>query len=973
MIQSCDRRGPAAEQSFMLGFAQAATRRAGRRALGGMRRAGGALLAALVTLLAAVPASADTINVPPFGSIQDAIDLAVDGDEVVVACGIYLQSINFNGKAITVRAAGGGNCGSSDATVLLGNGTGYTVRCVSGEGPDSVLSGFSIPYSNGDGGMAIINSSPTITNCSFGLHETFMPTSRWVYLGVYNEGGSPMITDCSFAGSTFNDVSGTGMRNVNGSPTLINCSISGAGYFYGPSGGIYSTGGHLTVIDCVFQGNRSSRGGGLYQGSGGDAMVTGCVFSGNTGQFGGGMGVTNGTVTECSFSGNSGYFGGGMYVYGNPTVTRCLFSGNADFSDHAGGMEIQGNPTVTDCIFSGNTSASNTGGMLVYGDATVSNCTFVGNAGPAAGGLRNGTGSTTVTNCVFRANGTSGEIVGSASVTYSNVQGGYAGEGNINADPLFGSGYSLSAGSPCIDAGNNLAVGATTDFNGGSRFVDDPATSDTGVPGNGHPTYVVDMGAIEYGGLIRVPSDQPTIQAAINAALSGTQIPVAPGTYVEAINLNGKAITLRSDSGDPADTIINGNGATHVVQCVSGEGTGTVLSGFTITGGNAPGGYGAGMLNIGSSPTVTDCVFSGNTAGFGGGMYSDGGSPTVTNCDFDANSAVDGGGGSGGGMYNIGGSPTVTGCTFSGNSTNYWGGGMANNSASPTVTGCSFNGNSAGLWGGGMYSVGGTPTVTSCAFDGNSATLGGGMGNYVATPVVTNCLFTENTATEHGAGMGNLAANPAVASCTFSENSAALGGGGMSNSSGSSPAVTNCVFWGDGPNEIFNDGSTPFVTYSNVQGGYVGTGNIDADPMFVDAASGDFRLSPASPCIDAGDNTAVPADVADLDGDSNTSEATPLDLDGNPRFIADPATPDTGMPGNGYPDAVVDMGAFEAPPGSATCLADLDGNGLLDLADINIFVTGFLGGDAVSDLDGNGLLDLTDITMFIDAFTAGCP
>ncbi|HSH16655.1 MAG TPA: right-handed parallel beta-helix repeat-containing protein, partial [Verrucomicrobiae bacterium] len=413
------------------------------------------------------------------------------------------------------------------------------------------------------------------------------------------------------------DVSGTGMRNVNGSPTLINCVISGAGNFYYPSGGIYSTGGDLTAIDCVFNGNRSSRGGGLHHE--GNGTVEGGVFSGNIGQFGGGMGVYNGTVTDCDFIGNSGYFGGGMYVHGSPTVTRCLFSGNAGFTDYGGGMHVYftGSPTVTDCVFSGNTSASNTGGMLVEGNATVSNCTFVGNAGPAAGGLR-GTGSATVTNCVFRANGGSGEIVGSASVTYSNVQGGYAGAGNIDADPLFrnpgGGDFRLNPGSPCIDAGNNLAVGVTTDFNGGSRFVDDPATPNTGVPGNGHPTDVVDMGAIEYGGLIRVPSDQPTIQAAINAALPGSLVLVAPGTYYQAINFNGKAITVRSSSGNPADTIINGNGATHVVQCVSGEGPDSVLSGFTITGGNAPGGYGAGMLNIGSSPTVTGCVFSGSTA-----------------------------------------------------------------------------------------------------------------------------------------------------------------------------------------------------------------------------------------------------------------------------------------------------------------------------------------------------------------------
>jgi len=101
------------------------------------------------------------------------------------------------------------------------------------------------------------------------------------------------------------------------------------------------------------------------------------------------------------------------------------------------------------------------------------------------------------------------------------------------------------------------------------------------------------------------------------------------------------------------------------------------------------------------------------------------------------------------------------------------------------------------------------------------------------------------------------------------------------------------------------------VTYSDVQGGYPGTGNIDADPMFHDTDGPDdtlgteddnLRLLPDSPCIDAGDNTAVPADTADLDGDGDTSEPIPFDLDGNRRIV------------DGDRDGIstVDMGAYES-------------------------------------------------------------
>ena len=116
--------------------------------------------------------------------------------------------------------------------------------------------------------------------------------------------------------------------------------------------------------------------------------------------------------------------------------------------------------------------------------------------------------------------------------------------------------------------------------------------------------------------IINVPGDQPTIQTAINIAVNGDEIIVAPGTYFETINFLGKAIIVRStDPYDPAvvqSTIINGNGAGSVVGCTNGEGPDTVLSGFVITGGSgaACGGgatCGGGMYNVNSSPTVTNC------------------------------------------------------------------------------------------------------------------------------------------------------------------------------------------------------------------------------------------------------------------------------------------------------------------------------------------------------------------------------
>jgi len=236
--------------------------------------------------------------------------------------------------------------------------------------------------------------------------------------------------------------------------------------------------------------------------------------------------------------------------------------------------------------------------------------------------------------------------------------------------------------------------------------------------------------------IINVPGDQPTIQAGINAAVNGDEVVVAPGTYFETINFLGKAITVRStdpiDSDIVAATIIDGTGFFHVVQCVNHEGPDTVLNGFTITGGNANGPFpdnlGGGMYNNGSSPTVTNCTFSGNSAIFGGGMYNVSSSPTVTHCTFSENSVIHPDGiGFGGGMRNLRSNPIVTNCTFTRNSTDSLGGGMANWTSNPTVTNCMFSGNTAGNLGGGISTrYSNNPKVTNCTFSENSAVNGGG-------------------------------------------------------------------------------------------------------------------------------------------------------------------------------------------------------------------------------------------------------
>jgi hypothetical protein len=392
--------------------------------------------------------------------------------------------------------------------------------------------------------------------------------------------------------------------------------------------------------------------------------------------------------------------------------------------------------------------------------------------------------------------------------------------------------------------------------------------------------------------VIHVPGDFSTIQGALHAAAPGDEIEVAPGTYNEVIQFQGKAVTLRS-AGGPAVTTIDGTGFNEsVVRCISGEGSDTVLQGFTITGGSAT--LGGGMRNEGSSPTVIDCIFRGNSAADrGGGMHNLMAHPTVIDSEFSDNFGAE----MGGGMYNELSSPTVSGCIFRENTANK-GAGMRNYiDADPTITDSVFIHNSASEDGGGVGNrKNSKPTVTRCRFIGNTAVgSAGGIHNYVGNaietgvPVVISSLFVGNSASEGGA-MRNGDVGPIVTNCTFVGNS----GSGMYNRNSSTPTVTNSLFWGN-PGGSFTGGGLEIVTFSVVEGGHAGTGNIDAGPLFVDPVGpdgdpstpedGDYRLAVGSPGLDAGDNSAP--------------NMPPTDLDGNPRIL----------------NGTVDMGAYELPGG----------------------------------------------------------
>lgn len=174
-----------------------------------------------------------------------------------------------------------------------------------------------------------------------------------------------------------------------------------------------------------------------------------------------------------------------------------------------------------------------------------------------------------------------------------------------------------------------------------------------------HFLCVLAVSTASFGETLLVPQDCETISQAIQEAKNGDEIVVDTGVWHERIDLLGKRITLRSMRG-AEETVIHGGGIGPVVTCVSGETSGTVIEGFTITGGkNAP--QGGGVLALGSSPTFRLCLIEYNQATQGGGIYARGGNPVIDQCVFSSNEAVQGDG-----IWAKHARPVLTACIFAG-------------------------------------------------------------------------------------------------------------------------------------------------------------------------------------------------------------------------------------------------------------------------------------------------------------------
>ncbi|VGO19985.1 choice-of-anchor Q domain-containing protein [Pontiella sulfatireligans] len=380
------------------------------------------------------------------------------------------------------------------------------------------------------------------------------------------------------------------------------------------------------------------------------------------------------------------------------------------------------------------------------------------------------------------------------------------------------------------------------------------------------------------------------------------------------------AVNVTVLSGDIGTVGVANDNVYHVVSCTNA--TDAAIDGFTIQDGYADGpNMGTGGIP-GQNSTSADAIVSGINHSAGGGIINFQSAASVRNCVISNNFGM-----KAGGAYNMVSTvprgsdsdpnPYFENCTFINNAASKRGGAVQNDVAThPTFVNCRFYDNACDAKGGGMYNdFYCSPFLTNCVFAGNYSIMAGALGNDgTSSPTLSHCVFANNEAWDKGAAIYN--------------------GSHSATAPANLPTIINCISFGNkittapGPAdlEVWHDNFAD-ITYSIIEEGYDGVGNLSSDPRFSDIANYDVSLLNSSPAIDAGSKVG----------------STSVDIDGVPRPLD----------GNNDGLVLVDIGAHEYLSASS----DTDGDGMLDEWESEYGYSPVAAGDGLLDSDGDGIAD----------------
>ena len=412
-----------------------------------------------------------------FNNIQAAVDAAIDGDEIVVMEGIYYEhDINTLGKSILIE--GSINTSGELLAVVHGNWQGSVFVCDSGETNSTVFKNLIITGGSAfsGAGMYIEESSPSLVGCKFMNNYA----TKGFGGGMCIIDGTLSLVDCTFVGNiggvgggVYNQPEYNSAHEVRGCLFQNNQAVNGN---YGHGGGLKHSRGFLDISNCDFVTNSASgSGGGMSEYATNGIRIHNCTFTGNVAQGGGGLdtgGIGGCTIISSTFNGNHATMHGGAIQSASPSLYIINSRLTNNVADLMGGAVLmlyadQQPAMFVNCMIDSNTTSA---GATVSVHGTIAtkfvNTAIINNNGSGLY-LEGWEGhQVDVHNSIVWGNTPiSISVMGdlAVDVRFSNIDGSWEGEGNINTDPLivFKDGaVILDSESPCIDNGSDALLPA---------------------------------------------------------------------------------------------------------------------------------------------------------------------------------------------------------------------------------------------------------------------------------------------------------------------------------------------------------------------------------------------------------------------------------------------------------------------------------------------------------------------------------
>ncbi|MEE9554387.1 MAG: T9SS type A sorting domain-containing protein [candidate division Zixibacteria bacterium] len=561
------------------------------------------IITTIITVLGfSVSAFATIIDIPEdYPAIQEGIDASFDGDTVLVQPGTYVENINFNGHNITLGSLflTTGDTAYISETVIDGDSAGSVIIFENGEDSTTVISGFTLRngFAVEGGGIYCINSDPLITsniitnNLAFGNFEDgsgggiFCDNSNAsIIQNIIRENIARQISDEYYESISYGGgIACNGCTQIVISDNIIQDNIADAVSFStSQGGGVYSFESNPVIIDNMIVENKaggsigSGRGGGISTEDSNPVIKNNMVISNSSSGSGGGINclglnelpiIENNIIMYNRADSSHGVGGGiecvGVYVI----VDRCLIAGNtANYGAGFAGFFFGGR--IRNCLIVNNNSTGsgwNRSGAGIHAqnaDISIENSTISNNISEDPGaGLHCANAYATITNSIFWNNHPS-EITAfggsSVQISFSDIMGGWQGNGNISADPFFrdpGIGdfhlMSVECGdpydSPCIDAGSPVIIDSLLDCDWGLGTI----LSDMGAYGGGDSATVDINDIIE-----RLPSRFTLLQNYPNPFNPSTTIryslPEQSDVRIEIYNIIGQKVATLFDGNKQA-------------------------------------------------------------------------------------------------------------------------------------------------------------------------------------------------------------------------------------------------------------------------------------------------------------------------------------------------------------------------------------------------------------------------------------